>query len=338
MKALVYTAPARVEALEWTQPAAGPGEALVRVRAAGVCGSDLHGYLGRSAQRVPPMILGHEFSGEIVALNGNSAATRVGERVAVYPLLTCNECRYCRSGRHYICPQRRVYGLHLNGALAEYVAVPANCLFALPSELSFVEGALAEPLANALHAVDHCGEIAGREGVIYGAGTIGLMILWAARRQGAARLTIVDKNPQRLEKALALGADAALHPDNDNAGAAVRASTQGVGADFTVDAVGNQACRLAALALTAPGGTSVWVGLEEAACPIDGVDLVRREIAIKGCYAYSREDFARALRILSERAFPVDTLVDTFRLEQGAEVFAQLVAPNCALTKAVFCL
>ena len=122
MKALVYTAPLRVEMQDLPEPPMKANECRVRVRAAGVCGSDLDGFLGHSKKRVPPLVLGHEFSGEIVETGGDISDLKVGDPVAVYPLLACGHCVYCRSERHQICPNRKVYGLDLHGALAD-----ANC-------------------------------------------------------------------------------------------------------------------------------------------------------------------------------------------------------------------
>src|SRR5690349_613775 len=133
MKALVYTAPRRLEMLELADPAPKDGEVLVRVRAAGVCGSDLHGFLGRSKKRVPPLILGHEFTGEVAGSKDSAWDIALGDAVAVYPIVSCGTCEYCASEREHLCPSRRVYGLDFHGGLAEYAAVPSRCLFPIPA-------------------------------------------------------------------------------------------------------------------------------------------------------------------------------------------------------------
>src|SRR5689334_9660011 len=187
MKALVYTAPHRLEMLELADPVPKDGEVLVRVRAAGVCGSDLHGFLGRSKKRVPPLILGHEFTGEVVA-NRDAAP---GGAVAVYPIVSCGICEYCASEREHLCSARRVYGLDFHGGLAEYAAVPSRCLVPIPASMSFVEGSLIEPLANAIHVVRRCHEVRGRTGLVYGAGPIGMLCAFVARQQGARVIIVV---------------------------------------------------------------------------------------------------------------------------------------------------
>ncbi|HXJ42328.1 MAG TPA: alcohol dehydrogenase catalytic domain-containing protein, partial [Bryobacteraceae bacterium] len=142
MKALVYTAPRRLEMLELTDPVPTKGEVLVRIRATGVCGSDLHGFLGRSKKRVPPLILGHEFTGEVAASRDGDPGIAPGSAVAVYPIVSCGKCEYCASEREHLCLARRVYGLDFHGGLAEYAAVPRRCLFPIPASMSFVEASL----------------------------------------------------------------------------------------------------------------------------------------------------------------------------------------------------
>ncbi|MGI8960151.1 MAG: zinc-dependent alcohol dehydrogenase [Bryobacteraceae bacterium] len=192
MKALVYTRPMNVELRDLDAPQLGDGDVLVRVRACGVCGSDLHGFRGNRSRRVPPLVLGHEFSGDI-GENGNSRRLRTGSQVAIYPLLCCGNCIYCSTGRENLCPSRRVFRLDLHGGLAEFVAVRENCLFPLAPGMSHIEGALVEPVANALHILSRIPNVCGGTGLIYGAGPIGLLSAYIAREAGAARLVVVDR-------------------------------------------------------------------------------------------------------------------------------------------------
>src|SRR4051812_29833602 len=159
MKALVFTAPRQLEMQDLPVPEIGGGEALIRVRASGVCGSDLHGFLGKSKRRVPPLVLGHEFSGEVAEISSAIPGVSAGDRVAIYPLKTCGQCAWCRTGRENICPNRKVYGLDFHGGLAEYVSAPGECIFRIPSDMSFPEGSLVEPLANAIHVIDRCADV-----------------------------------------------------------------------------------------------------------------------------------------------------------------------------------
>jgi threonine dehydrogenase-like Zn-dependent dehydrogenase len=336
MKALVYTGPRRLELQDLPVPRIAPHEALVRIRAVGVCGSDLFGYLGRSKRRVPPLILGHEFAGEVVEVGAACNGFRAGQAVAVYPLVTCGRCRHCQDNRHHICPDRRVYSLDFHGAMAEFVSVPHECLFRIPSGMSYLEGALVEPLANAIHVVEKCGPLVGAGGVIFGAGSIGLLIYWYARHLGADRLAVVDRNPHRIEVVKRMGADLVIDASKIDPVERVRIWTGGRGAEFTVDAVGVSLCRQQAIACSSMGSISVWIGLEDDQTELSCLPIVNREIDIRGSYAYSRQDFAKAITLLEQKLLPTDDFVTQVDLTQGREIFEQLIAPNCSMIKAVF--
>lgn len=336
MKALVYTAPRRLELQDLPEPPVKPNECRVRVRAAGVCGSDLDGFLGRSKKRVPPLVLGHEFSGEIVEIGREISDFRVGDSVAVYPLVTCGQCIYCRGGRNQICQNRKIYGLDFNGALAEYVSAPRQCLFRLPAGMSFVEGALVEPLANALHVMVNYPVVDGQTGLVYGAGPIGLFIFMVAKYLGARRLAVVDLNPHRLRILKELGADLVLDASERDPVESVLQWSEGRGVDFAVDAVGRPICRQNTLACTAPGGRIVWIGLGEDLCEIDGRVVVTRELEIKGSYAYGLQDFARSIAMIEQRVLPLTSFISESPLEQGQAVFEELASGNSSLMKSVF--
>ena len=151
MRALVYTAVRSVEMQEWREPEPGNNEVLVRVRAAAICGSDVHGFLGYSKIRVPPMVMGHEFTGEILALGSGVSELAVGDRVVVQPLVTCMRCPACLSGRTNICQDRKLLGGHLQGGFAERIVAPRHLVYRLPDHVSYEAGSLTEPLANAVH-------------------------------------------------------------------------------------------------------------------------------------------------------------------------------------------
>ena len=336
MRALVYTQPNRVEMQRIPDPQPGPGEALVRVRAAGVCGSDLDGFLGHSKKRRPPLVLGHEFAGEIAAVGSGIRQRKAGDSVAVFPLVVCGECDMCRAGRPQICYRRKLYGLDFHGGLAEYVSVPESCLFALPHGTSHVSGALVEPLANALHVLSRCGNVRDKTGLIYGSGSIGTITCWAARYLGARRLAVVDLNPARLRIAEKLGADLTVDPSASDVVQTVLDWTEGKGVDFAVDAVGREVCRRHTVLCTAIGGSLAWIGLAEDEGHIDARAVVTREIEVRGSYAYSPSDFETALQVIASGAFPAETLVSERRLEEGQEVFEELTSGASPLVKVVF--
>lgn len=328
MKALVYTRPMQVELRDLDQPSVHNNDVLVRVRACGVCGSDLHGFLGKSSRRVPPLVLGHEFSGDIV--QGGAGP------VAIYPLLCCGYCRYCTSGRENICPNRRVFGLDLHGGLAEFVAAPADCAFAMPAGMSHVEGSLVEPLANAVHVVGRIPDVRGGNGLIYGAGPIGIFCFLIARESGAQRLAVVDRNPQRLALAQRMGADLIVDAATQDPIDTIRYWTDGYGADFSIEAVGKATCRQNAIACTASGGTVACIGLDEEVCAVDTRPLVVREIDVRGAYAYTRRDFSAALQMLADHRLEWQSLVTTATLDEGQSIFEGLGGNRSPILKAVF--
>jgi L-iditol 2-dehydrogenase len=320
---------------ELREPELGTGDILLRVRACGICGSDLHGFLGKSKKRVPPLALGHEFSGDVVG-PGNSRRFQPGTAAAVYPLLCCGNCRYCQSGRENLCAWRRVFGLDLHGGFCEFVAAPEDCVFPLASGMSYVEGALIEPLANALHVVSRIPDVRGATGLIYGAGPIGLLSLFAARQAGAARIAVDDRNQHRLRVARDFGAELVIDVSRQNPIEIVRNWTDGYGADFAVDAVGTDLCRQNAMECTASGGTVVCIGLDQEICPIDTRPFVVRELDVRGAYAYTRKEFAAALEILAARRFPSEMFVTTADINDGQRIFEELAGGQSPLLKAVF--
>lgn len=337
MKALVYSATRRLELQDLPMPVARDGECLVRVRTVGVCGSDLDGFLGRSKKRVPPLVLGHEFSGEVAGVGAGVTDLRVGDAVAVYPLIPCWRCVYCQTQRHQICPERKVFGLDFHGGLAEFVAAPRPCLFPLPTGMSQVEGALVEPLANAVHVLSSCPEVKDRTGLIYGAGPIGVFIFLVARHVGARRLAVVDVNARRLEILENLGAELIVDASREDPVQRILAWSRG-GVDFAIDAVGKTVCRQNCIAAAGAGSTVVWIGLNEDAGEIDGRAIVTREISVRGSYAYGFEDFREALDLLAQRVIPYGVFVSRHTLDEGQAVFEELADGRSALLKALFTL
>jgi L-iditol 2-dehydrogenase len=213
MKALVYEGPWQLPVRDVSDPQPKPGEVVVEVKAVGVCGSDVHGYTGSTGRRIPPMIMGHEFTGVVTAVGEGVQDQKVGERVVVQPLTTCGVCANCRAGMTNVCTNRTGLGMwDVDGAWAEAVRVPANQLYSLPSEVSWEQGSLVEPLSVSLHAVNITPITLMDTVVILGAGTIGLFALLGCRLKGAGNIIVSDLSPRRLAKAKAMGADLIVNP------------------------------------------------------------------------------------------------------------------------------
>ena len=300
VKALVFTAPGQVELLDVPEPDPAPGEVVVEVRAAGICGSELHG-ARRPGFRQPPLIMGHEFAG-----------TAGGEAVVVNPILSCGHCPECRRGLRHVCREREIIGVHRAGGFAERVAVPATALRPLPSGLPWEAAALIEPAANAVHAwnlaLGAVGVECSRVAVI-GCGAIGLLCAATALSGGAARVEVTDLSPARLAAAQRLGAQVA---DPGLSGEY----------DVVIDAVGSAVTREASVAHQRPGGVAVWLGLAEEEAGFDANALIRSEKRVLGSFAYRDEEFAQAMARIGDWDL---TWAAGYPLDAAAEIFTDLM-------------
>ncbi len=326
MKALVYTAPRKLEWQDWPDPRPEAGGALVRVHSAAVCGSDVHGWLGHSRGRKPPLILGHEIEGEIVELQGRQAEFSPGSRVTVYPLLGCERCAYCESGRDYLCAQRKLLGMHMPGGFAELLQVPAKNLYALPAGVESAHGALVEPLACGLHMARLAGEERG-PAVILGAGPIGLMCLLAARQLGFTKFAVLEINPHRSATAVKLGAELALSPRDPDHVPKLQEYASPDGFAVVFDAAGFSPTRQLALRLVRSAGLIVFAGLGDQETPLDCVEIIRREIRLAGSFAYNRGDFQEAVNWMAARRVDLSGWISEAKLAEGQKIFEELIDP-----------
>jgi len=338
MKALVYRGPRSLALEEVARPAPAEREVLVRVAATGICGSDVHGYLGLTGRRIPPLIMGHEFCGTVEELGRGVEGVRAGDRVVVEPVISCGACSFCRQGLTNLCPGRRFFGvMEFNGSMAELVAVPARLLHRMPQGMSPAMGAMVEPVGVAHRAVSRVGGlIAGSTVLVVGAGTIGLLILALTKLHRPRRVLVSDLNERRLALASSLGADVTLHPSRGSAVEAVREHTDGQGADVSFEAVGASATVEQALACLRPRGTCVWVGNSQKEIRLDMQSAVTRELGVLGSYIYTSEQFREAIGLLERREIDVEPIISCRApLDRGPELFAALSEPNTDLVKVV---
>ncbi len=334
MKALVYTAPRKLEFQDWPDPELSSGEALVRVRAAAVCGSDVHGWLGHSRGRVPPLVLGHETAGVVEQVRGGAGAVKTGDRVGVYPIVGCDQCEYCASGRDHICRRRKVLGLHITGAFADYVKVPAKNLYPLSAKTGFIEGALIEPLACGLRMVGKCGEERGPIAIL-GAGPIGLLSLQVARQLNFPKIAVVEVNAQRSAEARRQGADLTVNPQDPDSLEQLERFFGEDGCFAVLDAAGFSATRQLAVRLVRSGGLIVTAGLGDQESPLDYVDVIRRELRIEGAFAYDRQGFQLAAQWVAKGRLNVKEWVSEAPLADGQSVFESLAQPDSSRIKVV---
>lgn len=328
MNALVWEAPRAMAMREQVVPAPAAGEVLVKVAYAGICGSELSGYLGHNALRVPPLVMGHEFAGEIAALGDGAAARNPalfeGLAVTVNPLSYCGQCDYCRAGLNHLCAQRKLLGAHRPGAYAAYVTTPAENVMPLPAGVSARTGALTEPVAVAVRMAELAGAVAGETVLIVGAGPIGLLALQALRARGAGRIFISDLEPQRLAMADELGGEP-LNARESDVVKTVRAATGNRGPAVSVDAVGAGVTRQQAVTAVRAGGTVILTGLHEEQSALNFGDVIRREVVLRGSFAYSPANFAEALDWLARGAIRLDPWIVEAPLADGGKWFDRLI-------------
>ena len=326
MRALVWRGPRQIAVESIDEPRQGDDDVLVRPDAAGICGSEIEGYLGRMPNRVPPLVMGHEFAGTVLASGRGARGDWTGRRVVVNPLLSCRVCARCKAGDRNLCADRRLIGVHVRGGFAERVAVPTANLVALPDALDARVGALVEPLANAVHAVGLARRpVAPAKAVILGGGTIGVFGLHAARAAGIPDVRVVEPNADRRAAALAAGARA-VHADASELAAERNA-------DLVIDAVGATATRRSALDIVRPGGIIVLLGLHEDETALPFHRVVRDQVALQGSFAYTDTDFAAALDLLTSGRVRLGAISGILPLEAGPEAFASLAEGPTPLLK-----
>ena len=317
-------------------PEPGPGEVVVSVKATGVCGSDVHGFTGATGRRVPPMVMGHEFSGTISAVGAGVTTHKAGDRVVVQPIITCGQCANCLAGMPNICTNRRGLGMMTtNGSNAEAVAVPEQLLYDLPAAVPWEQGALIEPLSVAMHAANMSPIRLMDTVVILGAGTIGLLTLLACRLKGAGAIIVSDLSPHRLEVARKLGADAAVNPAKEDLGEVIRKFAGPAGAPVVIEAVGITATARQSLEIVKPGGHVTWIGNAAPTIEIGMQQIVTREVTVRGVYAFNVE-FGRAIEAIRAGRVDVMPIIEQIApLEAGPQVFHDLAKGTMDAIKVV---
>ena len=328
MKALVWEAARTMTLRDEPEPTAAGDEILIRVGRAGICGSELSGYLGHNALRMPPLIMGHEFAGEIVDVGPLVPTFRpdltVGALVTVNPLWYCGDCEPCARGLNQLCGNRRLIGAHRPGAFAEYVSAPAKLALRLPAGMDTRIGALTEPVGCAARIGELAGDVADADCLIIGAGPIGLLSLQMLRYQGAARVFIAEIDEARLAMGEALGG-IPIQPGQADTVATVIEATAGAGVAVSVDAVGTALTREQCVSATKASGRLILSGLHEESSAMPVAAMIRSEIVAVGSFAYSPANFARALELLEAGAIRLAPWIHEAPLAEGGRWFERLV-------------
>ena len=331
MQALVYTGTNKIDFREEKDPIAKPGETLIKVKASGICGSDMHAYHGNDERRIPPLILGHEVSG--TSLEGKYK----NKDVVINPLISCEKCDYCKNQREHLCPERTMIGMSTpikrEGGLAELVSVPEKNIFEVPKKLSIKEAALAEPAAVALHAVLLAEQnlkkpLSECKILIQGAGAIGLLCgLVLNKEKKSTNIIMSDPNKKRLDEC-AKYLKANFVSPNDK-------SIKENNFDLILESVGLEVTRHQAIKSIRPGGTIVHIGLTQPSGTFNFKKLTIQEITLVGTYCYTNKDFQKTLEILTEKKLGDLGWIEYRDLKKGSEAFNEIHNGTCVAPKII---
>ncbi|MEV6046249.1 zinc-dependent alcohol dehydrogenase family protein [Streptomyces xanthochromogenes] len=319
MKAAVISSPGVVTIETVDDPVPGPREVVIQVAACGLCGTDLHILQGEFAPSLP-VVPGHEFAGEVVGVGTEVHGLSLGDRVAVDPSLYCNECHYCRIGRNNLCERYAAIGVTTGGAAAEFAVAPAANCVRLPDRIRTEDAALIEPLSCAVRGYDVLRSALASHVLIYGSGTMGLMMMELAKRTGAATVDIVDINPERLATARQLGCAHAVGSADE--------IERPRGWDVVVDATGSERAIQDALGRVARGGTYLQFGVADyaARATIEPYRIYNQEITITGSMAVLHS-YERAAELFAAGLLDPDVFIShRFPLTDYAAALAQFQA------------
>ena len=340
MKALVLKEYNCLEYDDVPEPPIGPNDVLIRVKACGICGSDVHGMDGSTGRRIPPVIMGHEAAGVVVEVGPNVVGWQEGDRVTFDSTIYCGACCFCRRGLINLCDNRRVLGVSCdeyrqNGAFAEYVAVPQRILYRLPRGLSVEQAAMVEALSIAFHAVERTPISLNDTAVVVGTGMIGLLIVQSLRVAGCGRIIAVDLDQDRLDLACELGADVGLKSDSDDVVAEVLRRTANRGADVAFEVVGITPTLKLSVQSLRKGGTLTLVGSLSPMAELPLQAVVTRELTLNGSCA-SRGEYPACLDMIARGAINVDALISAVvPLADGAVWFERLYKGESGLMKVI---
>ncbi|WP_424974138.1 alcohol dehydrogenase catalytic domain-containing protein [Dinoroseobacter sp. S124A] len=324
MKALVYTGLEELEFRDVADPTPADDHHLIRIDSVGICGSDLHAYLGHDDRRPAPLILGHEGAGKIVG------GPRDGERVTINPLVTCGTCPACVSGRDNLCATRQIISMPpREGAFAQYVTMPGRNLVTVPDGFSLEKASLAEPVAVSWHAIRlglHSMADDRRDtALVIGGGAIGVAAAISLIAQGVRDVTLVEPNSIRRSY-LNL---------NENCNVVAPEDVEGQIFDITVDGVGYDATRAAASAATRPGGLLLHIGLGGGAAGLDIRRITLQEITVIGTYTYTAQDFRDTCAAMFDGRLGALDWTETRPLAEGAAAFADIRAGRVPAPKII---
>ena len=340
MKAMLLTEPSKLRITEFETPMPSAGELLVRVRACGICGSDVHGFNGSSGRRIPPLIMGHEAAGVVERVGAGVERLPEGDRVTFDSMISCGRCSFCRGGTTNLCDNRRILGVSCDdyrqhGAFAEYVVVPEHIVYRIPDDLSFEHAAMVEPVSVAVHAIHRTPVRLGSTAVVIGCGMIGLLCVQSLRAAGCSSIVAVDLDSTRRDRAIAAGANEALDPSSQSVAGTVIERPEGRGVDVAGEAVGASEPIKTAIESVRKGGSVTLIGNISPSVELPLQSVVTREIQLIGTCA-SNGDYPGCLRLMASKAIDVEPMITaSVPLEEGPVWFDRLHSGEAGLMKII---
>lgn len=328
MKALVYTAPEQLQIQERPIPQPAANEVRIKISYCGICGSDVHGYLGKTGRRIPPMVMGHEFSGVIDSVGGSVTNFSIGQPVTVEPLLFCGNCEACRSNMTNMCIDKAFLGVFSrDGAMMEYICVPQQYVVPLSKNIPLQYGAAVEALAVGYRGSKQAGDLRGKNVLIIGAGTIGLMTLIFVLRQKPAAVVVSDLSDARLKIAASFGAGTVNPSEESISACLVEHFGQGQ-ADVTIEVVGSNPTVRQSIDLLKNGGTSVWIGNSARIVEVPMQEIVTRELTIHGTNVYTMQEFCDVAHMLETDSLGLEKLISAIVPIEEASAYFEKLAHN----------
>ncbi len=325
MKTLFYPEYDRLEINNQPIPDYSDNEVLLKVAACGICGSELETFKTRSSRRIPPLIMGHEFCGEVAAVGKQVKDWKPGMLAVSNSIVSCGHCNMCISGHTNLCVNRQVFGMHRKGAFAEYVNVPASCLIPLAAETDVRHACLTEPLANGVHMVRLTEHVKMKHVLVIGAGPIGLMTQQAFQSMRNVDTVVMDIREERIAEAKKLGAAAVINPATQQVSNCLADVTSGSGFDLVVDAVGSAQTNTTGLQAVKQGGVMLMIGLHENNKSFSSYDLILPEKQVMGSYAATQKDMQDALQLIERKCVDVSSWVHYYDLSRGVEAFYDML-------------
>lgn len=330
MKALIHTKPKKLEYVDVPMPVrSNPGDIIIKMRAVSICGSDVHGFTGETGRRIPPIVMGHEVSGEVFETEDGSTF-KIGDKVTVDSTIFCGKCDACKTGRVNLCSERRVLGVSCDaykqdGAMAEYFSVPERIVYKLPDNVDFIDAALIEPASVAFHALSQSRVTAQSTVLVVGAGVIGLFIVQALRIKGCKKIIVVDIDPERLAVAKAYGAEHIINAQEEDTAKKINALYGEEAVDISFEAVGVAESVKLAISTVKKQGQTILIGNVTPSVPIPLQDIVTGEKTIIGSCA-SAGEYGEVIKHISEGRLDVKHLITKVApLSEGEKWFKELL-------------